>query len=139
MSNKIAIFIALACFSFILWIIYLADTGSSSIFFKLARRVPYGDKFGHIFLFGILTITFNFASKFKSYSLGKFNLYFGTTAVTIFVILEELSQGLFPTRVLDLADLTADFIGIIIFTYFSHLANTHITKISSKDAASGTT
>ncbi|WP_226410779.1 hypothetical protein [Shewanella glacialimarina] len=37
---------------FIIWVIYLANTGGSSIFFDIVKHIPYGDKVGHCFYLG---------------------------------------------------------------------------------------
>ena len=39
--------------------------------------------------------------------------------VLIFSLAEELTQGLFPTRTLDVADVMADMVGISIVAYVS--------------------
>ena len=111
-------------FGFILWVIFMADTGQHIIFFELVAAIPYGDKFGHILLFGLLVLGANIATKFKSKKVYGIKLYIGTAAVTLFVIGEELSQYLMPTRTLDAMDLCADFIGIACFT----LISIHIKK-----------
>ncbi|WP_244325652.1 hypothetical protein [Shewanella aestuarii] len=54
--NRIAISLAVGFFGFIIWIIYLANTGGRSVFFVLIKHMPYGDKVGHMLLFGTLTI-----------------------------------------------------------------------------------
>ncbi|WP_226669191.1 VanZ family protein [Microbulbifer aggregans] len=108
-------------FIFIIWVIYLANTGQQSIFFDLVRLIPYGDKFGHLGLFGILTLLANFASKFKVFKLGKINVFWGTSAVFVFVTVEELSQHFMPTRTLDIYDYTADMVGILFFTWLSSI------------------
>lgn len=105
---------------FILWIIFLANTGKESIFFGLIASLPYGDKLGHFCLFGVLTLSSIITFKFKSFSLGWLNVYWGTFLVTVFVIIEELSQGLIPSRTLDITDLLADGFGIAIFTAISY-------------------
>lgn len=120
--NKLAIAIALGFFVFILWVIYLANTGGSSLFFNLVGAIPYGDKLGHFCLFGILTFLFNLASHCKSFSIGRFRVYYGTAVVTIFVLAEEVSQGFIPSRTFDVMDLTADALGILGFTCFTYLS-----------------
>lgn len=107
-------------FVFILWIIFLANTGESSVFFNFVRALPYGDKLGHFCLFGTLTLGATIAFKFKSISLGGCPIYWGTLIVTVFVILEELSQGLVASRTLDIIDLLADGVGIAVFTAISY-------------------
>ena len=106
---------------FIIWVIYLANTGQNSIFFELVRSIPYGDKVGHFFLFGLLTLGANFVFKLKSYSLLSCKLYVGSIVVFIFVLLEELSQYYIPSRTLDITDLIADILGITTFSLITKL------------------
>lgn len=73
--HKLTITLSSCFFLFIIWIIYLANTGQQSIFFDLVRLIPYGDKVGHFGLFGMLTLLANFASKFKVFKLGKVNVF----------------------------------------------------------------
>ena len=105
---------------FILWIIYSADAGKNTIFFDIVNTLPYGDKIGHFFLFGFLTLLLNLALNFKPVKLWQ-KLPLGTVLVSIFVLLEELSQVFFPNRTLDIADLIADGLGILIFTFIGYL------------------
>ena len=126
---KLTITISSCFFLFILWIIYLANTGQQSIFFELVRLIPYGDKVGHLCLFGFLTLLANFASKFKTFKLGKLNVYWGSVAVLVFVTIEELSQHFMPTRTLDIYDYIADMAGILLFTWLSViLAKKNLTR-----------
>ena len=109
---------------FILWIIYSADTGKHNVFFYLTDKIPYGDKLGHFFLFGILALLLNIALRFKRFKLWQ-KLPLGTVLVSLFVILEELSQAFFPNRTLDITDLLADGLGILVFSGISYLLFDH--------------
>ncbi|MBV1909781.1 MAG: VanZ family protein [Kangiellaceae bacterium] len=131
---KILAIIALSFFIFILWIIYLANTGGSSVFFELVGSMPYGDKLGHFGLFGLLTYLFNFASKFKTLQLIKFDIYYGTLAVLIFALVEEVSQHFFATRSLDWLDILADLVGISVFSYFSWLTSSFLYSHSVRSS-----
>ena len=122
--HKLISIISVAFLGFIAWIIYLANTGQNSIFFKFVASIPYGDKLGHFCLFGLLTLGINFAFKLKLFTLISLNIYVGSTVVFIFVVLEELSQYFIPNRTLDATDLLADFVGIITFSL--------VTKFISK-------
>lgn len=110
---KIFSIIAFAFFIFILWIIYLANTGGDTIFFDLVKATPYGDKVGHVGLFGLLTLITIIGSKFRGFQYGKITIYYGVMAVVSFVIIEEISQAFIPSRTFDFIDLAADSIGII--------------------------
>lgn len=109
---------------FISWIIYSADTGKQNIVFNIIEDVPYGDKLGHFFLFGILTLLLNIALKYRRFKYWQ-KLPLGTFLVILVVLLEELSQGFLPNRTLDIMDLIADALGILTFTYISYLLFTN--------------
>lgn len=122
---KLAGALALAFFGFILWVIYMANTGVNSVFFEFIAEIPYGDKLGHFCLFGFLTLGANVGLKFKCLKfkflvLGQTNIYLGTSLVLVFVLLEELSQGFIASRTFDLKDLIADGVGISLFTLVSY-------------------
>ena len=114
---------AVAFFCFILWVIYLANTGQNSVFFQLVAGIPYGDKLGHFCLFGLLTLASNLAFRFKSFSLYSMEVFLGTILVFSFVVIEEFSQYFIPNRSFDLIDLSADFIGIAFFTVVTSYLN----------------
>ncbi|AJQ94096.1 VanZ family protein [Gynuella sunshinyii] len=117
--QKIIILITLLFVLFIARIIFLADTGGDSIFFDLGKAVPYGDKVAHFCLYGLLTLLVNWAFQFRQLSLYRWRPYLGSILVVVFAVLEELSQGWFPTRTLDIVDLLADAAGITVFSVIS--------------------
>ena len=127
--QKFLITISSCFFIFILWVIYLANTGQQSIFFELVRLIPYGDKIAHLILFGLLTLFANLASGFRVFSVGIKNVFWGTAAVFVFVTIEELSQHFIPSRALDIYDYGADMLGILLFTWISgSLAKRKLTR-----------
>ncbi|NRD23420.1 VanZ family protein [Winogradskyella litoriviva] len=105
---------------FIIWIIFSANTGGNNIFFEFVNWLPFGDKIGHFFLFGCLTLGVNFAFNFKKFTFWEV-LPLGTFLVSVFVLIEELSQGFLPNRTLDVADLLADGLGIVSFTFIGNV------------------
>jgi hypothetical protein len=115
---------------FIIWVIYLANTGGSSIFFDIVKHIPYGDKVGHCLLFGGLTYLANLTLQFKTIRLGSLPLYLGSCLVALFVLVEEISQGFIPHRTLDIADLAADGVGIMVFSYFTWLTHKYVKSFS---------
>lgn len=121
---KLIAALSVAFFGFILWIIYLANTGQKSVFFDLVAAIPHGDKVGHVVLFGTLTLFANMTCRFRGLDLARIrlpnrNLYWGTLAVWAFVTLEEGSQHFVETRTLDGLDYVADMIGIVLATLLS--------------------
>ncbi|WP_060826131.1 VanZ family protein [Sulfurospirillum cavolei] len=112
------IFLPTAFFAFLVLIIYQADTAHYNFAFKMVGRIPYGDKIGHIVLYGIMAFLLNYGFKGKKW----FKIQIGSLIVLVFSILEEISQAYFPSRSFDLADIMASIVGIIIFTFlFQHL------------------
>lgn len=111
--HKIAIGGATCFFGFILWVIYLANSGGRSLLFDFVGSLRYGDKLGHLCLFGALTLAVVAATKFRSFSLGRLHLYYGVVVVSLFVFVEEVSQVFIATRTFDLIDLVADIVGIV--------------------------
>ena len=127
--QKLTITISCCFFLFIIWVIYLANTGQQSIFFELVRFIPFGDKIGHLMLFGLLTLFANLASGFRVFSVATKHVFWGTAAVLVFVTIEELSQYFLPARTLDIYDYSADIVGILLFTWISGLlANRKLAK-----------
>jgi VanZ family protein len=134
---KLAGVIAVGFFLFIVWIIYLANTGGGSVFFDFVRVLPYGDKLGHAGLFGFLTLVTIVALKYRCLQLGKLRIYSGVVAVVLFVVCEEISQVFISSRTFDFTDLTADMAGILLAAVVAFMVRKHLTKSSSKDAARG--
>lgn len=131
MIYKLCGLLTLLFFIFIAWIIYLANTGQSSIFFTLVASIPYGDKIGHFCLFGLLTLGANFAFKLKQLHLFSLPVYIGSIVVFIFIIFEELSQYFIPSRTLDITDLLADMFGIIIFNFITSYIAKYLHNVES--------
>lgn len=129
-------FIALTSFCFfvfILWIIYLANTGSSSAFFQFVGTLPHGDKIGHASLFGFLTLLTVIGTKFKSFNCGGLKIYYAAVLIFLFTAGEEFSQAFIPSRTFDLIDLTADIFGIIVAIYLGFLVEYFLTKSTRKN------
>jgi len=124
---KVVSLLAIAFFTFILWIIYLANTGGNSVFFGFVGAIPYGDKFGHLGLFGFLTLLSIIGLRFRTLALGKYKIYYGCLLVALFATAEELSQAFISSRTFDLVDLAADFVGISLATGLALLAKRHLT------------
>lgn len=128
-QTKINYLYPLAFFLFICWIIYMANTNVSNIFFTLVNVVPGGDKLGHFFLFGMLAMLVNLALNCRTFKFKKYSLQLGGSLIFILTIFEESSQYFFPNRTLDIFDLIANLAGILFFNYLStRIAKTYATK-----------
>jgi polysaccharide biosynthesis protein VpsQ len=99
-------------FGFILWIIYEADRGADNIFMNAADSIPYGDKLGHVWLYGGLALLLNLLLNRRVVLIKSMRLQLGSVLVFGFAAAEELSQGFFATRSLDGWDLLADLLGV---------------------------
>lgn len=108
-------------FLFILWVIYMANVGASTVFFDLVKVVPLGDKIGHVVLFGVLTLGLNISLNYRTCPGGNTGLLLGSCLVFAFAIIEELTQQLCTTRTFDVADLMADAAGIMLFSLISRV------------------
>jgi VanZ family protein len=99
---------------FILAVIILADCDAIPPAIRALYDFPYGDKVGHILLYGLLN--FFLARAF----LSRFPLRPGRVALSVGLILalivaaEEFSQQYFSARTFDLLDLTASYVGLVI-------------------------
>ncbi len=107
---------AFAFFSFLIWVIVAADSGAPNYFLQLAGSLPYGDKMGHVLLFGALALLLNFATKAQQVAIGPLRLYLGVVLTLGFALLEEGSQLLFPSRSFELLDILADLLGVTLAT-----------------------
>ena len=110
--RRLSILAALAFFGFILWVIGMANGAQKSVFFDFVASFPLGDKVGHVGLFGTLTFLVTVALNYKAVSLSGRRVYLGVVLVWLFVTAEELSQGLIPSRTMDIGDYLADMVGI---------------------------
>lgn len=124
------IFYPSAFFAFLVLIIYQADTAHYNFAFKMVGKIPFGDKIGHIVLYGIMAFLLNYGFRGKKW----LNLSVGSLIVFMFAFLEELSQAYFPSRSFDLADVLADILGIVLFTilfqwYMRHNIHSNYVEI----------
>ena len=99
-----------ACF--IGWIILQANQGRNTIFFEWVKVIPFGDKIGHVLLFGVLSGLTIIALKGRCLTINTIRLPLGAVIVSTIAITEELSQTLFINRTFDLLDVCADILGI---------------------------
>jgi len=107
----------LSFFIFISFIIYLADTADHNFAFRLIGHIPYGDKFMHGTLYGLMVLLLNYGLNFKSKKFFGFNMQIGAMIVLAFATIEEITQYWLPSRTFDLLDLLADFVGVVLFSF----------------------
>ncbi|HIM94926.1 MAG TPA: trypsin [Campylobacterales bacterium] len=116
LANNLRIILPLGFFIFISFIIFLADTADHNFAFRLLGQVPYGDKIGHVVLYGVMALLLNYGLKFKFYRFLGFNMQLGALIVFAFAIIEEGTQYYIPSRSFDLYDVLGDFIGVVLFS-----------------------
>lgn len=138
MKTKITKYLpATLFFSFIVWIIFQADLQRDNLIIKIGHAVPYGDKMGHILLFGILALLINKALNFRGVDTGSIKFYLGSIIVFCFAISEEFTQLAFEHRNFDYKDIIADLMGIVffssaVFRRWLRLITLHISQRVSK-------
>jgi VanZ family protein len=110
---------AILLFAFILWVIFMANTGQDMLLFEITRAIPFGDKLGHVMVFGSLTLMANLAFKGRVIRFKLGPVYYGALMVLAFVTLEELSQYFIATRSLDMFDYLANLLGILGFSWLT--------------------
>jgi VanZ family protein len=104
---------------FIILIIVLADVGKLGIF-AIIYHIPYADKAGHFILYGILALLINL-TLFRSFQSQNRNwIALMSTLILAFLIgIEEFSQQSFSSRTFSLEDLTASYLGVIVFSWLA--------------------
>lgn len=104
----------LLIFAFICYIIYAADTNNGFWLMNITKKIKYGDKIGHLVLYGLLGLFLNIALRNRMVANSKIPI--GSVIVLVFAIAEEFTQLAFETRTFDFLDMLFDVIGLIIFS-----------------------
>lgn len=129
-KRAVAIAATLCFLAFTVWIIHEANIGRDNALFVLVRKTPYGDKIGHFFLAGLLTLAANFVLRNRSWQLGYLRLPIGSLVVLGLAVLEESSQHFLAYRSLDLADAIANLAGIATFSIPALVSRSRRAEIS---------
>ena len=108
---------------FIVVIVVLADMRHLGFLYAV-YDFPFGDKVGHFFLFGLLSLVVNLSvlgpvsgPLVRPQVENKHKVVKASLILALFVGLEELSQRWFPARTSDLFDLSASYMGIAFFVF----------------------
>ena len=94
-------------------IILAANLGLGMDFFLWFYSIPYADKAGHFFLMGILSLLISLG--FTNTRVHFLRMLKTSLILCAVVTLEELSQIFIANRTSSLADLSANYAGIILF------------------------
>lgn len=123
--KRLAIFFGI----FILIIVILADTRHLGNLYAL-YDFPFGDKVGHFFLFGLLSMAINLSilgSELQPDPSIRPNIIHkviqASLILALFVGIEEFSQRWFPSRTSDVFDLLASCLGITFFAVMAFMIN----------------
>jgi len=104
---------------FILLIIVLADTGNLG-FLDVIYHIPYADKLGHFILYGILALLINLTLFRSLPNRNRMRVAVVSGLILGLLIgLEEFSQRSFTTRTFGLDDLSASYLGVIVFSWMA--------------------
>ena len=98
------------------WIIVVANSGETNFILRSVDAIPNGDKVGHFFVMGFLAYLANLLMGCKSFKAMGINMLTGTVIVSLFVLLEEITQLFIRTRTFSFLDLLSDLLGIIAFS-----------------------
>jgi VanZ family protein len=103
---------------FIVIIIVLADMGKLGRLFIM--QFPYADKAGHFILYGILALLINL-TLFRSVPPGsrKRVAWISSLILALLIGLEEFSQQYFANRTFSLSDLSASYLGVMVFSWLA--------------------
>ncbi len=103
--------------AFIVAIIILADTHHLGLLSGV-YEIPFGDKAGHFFLYGLLSLVVNLAVFQARPTDNRSRLALITCLILALLVgLEELSQIWIPSRTPSLLDLAASYLGVAFFAW----------------------
>ena len=112
--RSIAIVAALGYASFLIWIVWRADTGRMAFWLQLINDWPGLDKLCHFLLVGGLALMVNWALGGRQIVLGGGGWGGGTVLVALLATVEEASQAFVPVRTCSWWDLGANYAGILL-------------------------
>jgi polysaccharide biosynthesis protein VpsQ len=96
-------------------VVWLADGGRLPTVILTMKAMPLGDKLGHFVLMGLLSLLVNLSLEATPTRIGPIRLSRGTLLVALLVTIEEFSQLFITSRSFEVADLAADYLGIVLF------------------------
>jgi len=128
--NQWLFFTTLLFLVFLTGIVIAADQGKLPVFIADVYNYPNGDKAGHFFLMGILSLL-AIRMMLARNPAGSWRLAaFTGLVVAILAALEEFSQRFFPYRHADWADLASSLAGIAVLGTIGWLLTRHTHRRS---------
>lgn len=116
MKNKFKYTGPLLFFTLICILIVIVDIKGTEYLLSTIPKIPYGDKLGHFFIFGLLGLMVNNSLNSRRIRWLHMNCFLGSMLVFGFAVLEEFSQIFLSNRSFDLLDISADLTGIWLFS-----------------------
>ncbi len=85
------------------------------------RGIPFFDKLGHFFLYGILAFLLHLALQPHAWRIARIAVPLAVFIVGFLCIVDETQQFFVGTRAADLSDFAADMAGIIVFVSLAEI------------------
>lgn len=108
--------VAFLSFSFLIYLMWAANSGHLPGFVASIYEFPNGDKIGHFGLYGLIAgfLSLSFP---RTWQVGRLRIPLIMVIFLAFAIGEEWSQSLFPRRTADPVDALFSCLGILIGTW----------------------
>lgn len=119
------------------WLVYQGDTEPDGLVMQISSLFPYADKLGHMLVWGCLGALANAALRFRRCTLLGITTYLGSVLVFGLAFGEEMSQYFFPHRHVELADLAADALGIILLSRLAFALHAARAPAAAPEASAG--
>jgi len=124
--------IALSYATFLLLFVALVDSGALASIALVLNGVPLADKIVHFTMFGLLALATNMALARDGRIAPLVAIATGTLLVAGIATLEEASNALVPCRNCSLADLAANYLGILCIGVVPLVAWLHINAATPR-------
>lgn len=111
--------LALLGFSFLVYLMWAADSGHLPDLAISIYDIPNGDKAGHFILYGLLALILTLAFP-KTWQAGRIPIPVFMVFFLVFAVGEEWSQSLFPRRTADVVDGVCSCLGILAGTWAAY-------------------
>lgn len=100
---------------FFLFILTVAIGADLRLIPTKMQGIPYFDKAGHFFLYGILAGLLHLALQGRALHIGRFSIPIAIISIALLCAFDEFQQSFIPYRAFDAQDYAADIVGILFF------------------------